>query len=519
MERLFLTGKNFNKKDSITSNLFLPISKQPVPLPSTEPERTIEETRRSHISDDKNSLNWIINEAVEEEIRPNHVKPSDRAITYDEFKTFAPKLDFLGKDFRSMPPIDRPGALNCILGKHPFPLSQGPLVFPINKIAAFEKQTLFTHADSDPQECMEWIPMLTGKLAWNPNSLHVHDLSEPINSVQGPASTKKMDILYTCDNLKCVVHCPCSVCNDDRDNCKLMCREEVCDGCNSQCLEHQIKLPRSFDSEKDLYTIVTNTLGCYKIGIPYAGIPAKCDQCSSDVLEHQTFHLAFHSRCRYCRNEFRPFERRNILKHKDYVEAEKLLKWADNRTCSFCLVKYKNKFEREIHEATVHENKGKYKCESCEKTYSDKNALAYHVSNKHGGKNEDEKPRCKLCPSKFTTEANLKRHLETVHSDTKFECEHCGDKFTRQDTLNSHLKEQHKNLNVNLDFVENIASFLLEKCDQCDKTFKRKYQLQRHVNKVHCDRELKKQFKCSKCELKYKTPDTLRRHMKEKHKE
>ena len=230
MERFCLTGKNFSKKDSVISQLFLPTSKQPVPLPSTEPERSIEEKRRSHSSADKNSLKWIISEVVQKEIGPAHVKPSDRAIKYSEFQTFAPKLDFLGKDFGSIPSIDRPGALNFILGNHPFPLSQGPLVFPINKSAAFETQTLFTHDDSDTEECMEWIPVLTGNLAWDPKSLHVHNLCESFNGVQGPASTKKMGVLYTCNMLKCIVHCPCSVCNYDRDNSTIVnfCVERKC---------------------------------------------------------------------------------------------------------------------------------------------------------------------------------------------------------------------------------------------------------------------------------------------------
>ena len=261
MEKLFLTGK----KDNVMSQLFLPSSKQPVPLPCTEPERAREEKRRSHISDDTNSVNWIISEAMQEDIRRVHVRPSDRPITNAEFQAFAPKLDFLGKsskDFDSMPPIDRPGALNFILGKHPFPVSQWPLVFPFNRSAAFEKQTLFMHGDNDTQEC------LTRKLAWNPDSLHVHQLRELNDILQGPASTMKMGVLYTCNKLKCVVHCPCSVCHDDRDNCKLECRDDVGIGCNSQCLEHQINLPRLFDSETDLFTIVTNKLGCYRIGIP-----------------------------------------------------------------------------------------------------------------------------------------------------------------------------------------------------------------------------------------------------------
>ena len=60
------------------------------------------------------------------------------------------------------------------------------------------------------------------------------------------------------------------------------------------------------------------------------------------------------------------------------------MKLVDQRTCSYCLIICKNKFERKKHEATVHENKGKYNCDICGKTYSNKNALGYHLTNKHG---------------------------------------------------------------------------------------------------------------------------------------
>ena len=150
----------------------------------------------------------------------------------------------------------------------------------------------------------------------------------------------------------------CSLCNDYK-TCKLLCRDEVCGRCNGQCLSHQIKLPRLFNPETDLFTLVTNNLCGYRFGIPYAGIPASCSQCTTDVQEHQMFHLVFHTRCRYCRNDLRPFERRKIVTVDEYIDAEKLIKWVDGRTCSYCLAKCKDKYEREKHEATVHKNNGR----------------------------------------------------------------------------------------------------------------------------------------------------------------
>ena len=523
MENLFLTGVIEKKGSSTRSkfHLYLPSSKQPIPLPSSGPARFEEERRRSHISvfekssNFQKSINGFICGAVKHGSGPGaiQIKPQKN-----------------GDDF-SAP--DRSRAFDFLLSKHPFPLCQGPIILPIDtylfnyqekeELSAkiiFENRTMFTHAET--QECFEWVPTLTGNNAWNTDIVKVEkyvlrELADPVKTIQGPASIKSMGIIYTCNKMTCVIHCPCTLCNDKKP-CKLLCRDEVCGGCNGQCINHQIKLPRLFNSETDLYTLSCTQLDCYRYGIPYAGIPASCSDCSKDLLEHQNLHLVFHTRCRYCRSDLRPFERRNIVTLNDYYEAKQLLKWNDKRTCSFCLVKCKEKHDREEHEKTVHENRGKYRCEICGKTYSNKNALNYHVSNKHSG--EETMIFCELCPSKFTTDASLQRHIETVHQESQkamFECDKCGAKFALLKTLNRHLKEQHFKLNANLDFVEDFESFLKEKCGQCDKSFKRKYQLQRHVKTVHC--ELKKQFQCLQCECKYSRPDSLRRHVKETHTE
>ena len=156
MVKFFLTG--FREREASTLSkyhLFLPSSKQPVPLPSSEPARKTEERRRSRISEDKRSLNSFISEAVHEQRSSLHIQPTSSST------------------FGYISPIDKPGALNYLLSKHPFPLNQGPVIIPIDNGAAwdyekaeqsspkgvFETRTMFTHADT--QECFEWAPTLT----------------------------------------------------------------------------------------------------------------------------------------------------------------------------------------------------------------------------------------------------------------------------------------------------------------------------------------------------------------------
>ena len=134
-----------------------------------------------------------------------------------------------------------------------------------------------------------------------------------------------LDMVFTCKLLQCVIHCPCSICNDKRENCKMQCKSEVCEGCNSQCSRHQLKLPRTFHPVRDHFTMVTHRLDGYLYAIPHAGIPTDCTVCTRDMVEHQTLHLVFHMRCRFCRHQMRPYEQQHILKMEDYKDAIKIL--------------------------------------------------------------------------------------------------------------------------------------------------------------------------------------------------
>ena len=118
-------------------------------------------------------------------------------------------------------------SLQNILGKHPFPLSQGPVILPVDSLTnqrtdeeELTSKTKFMHSDS--QSCYEWIPLGGGLIGWGysvaensfikkeEESYLAKDLSHPI---EGTASCKdKRDHLYTCQFHKCIIHCPCTIC-------------------------------------------------------------------------------------------------------------------------------------------------------------------------------------------------------------------------------------------------------------------------------------------------------------------
>ena len=422
-------------------------------------------------------------------------------------------------------PNDLPKSMQQILVQHPLPLSQGPVLLPLDtdtedKLTicdVLRMKTCFSHHSS--QKCSDWLPNSIGGSGWGEACYEVRELQY---SIEGPASTRYMGLVYTCTDHTCVIHCPCTICTDPNAECKLQCRTEACPKCTSQCPEHKIKLPRLFNSEFDHYTMLTMKMGMFQFATPYAGIPLDCLKCTEDVLDHQIFHLVFHTRCRFCRYELRHFEQRSIVSERDYRRVDHYLQGQENRTCSFCLKRFYGITERRKHEENVHQEKDKeFKCDLCEKTYCNSNALSYHKTTKH----EEilAKFKCDLCDLQFSTKWTLLRHSRSIHSESKesdqakYDCPDCGVTFSRKDVLIRHKREKHFGVKANLDYVEDLDSLTRINCDSCSSKFKRKSDLKRHQETAHGQGEIK-MFKCLLCEKMYTRKSDLNRHSKSFHK-
>ena len=425
-----------------------------------------------------------------------------------------------------------PRTLHHILTKHPYPLSQGPVMLPNDCLTTekFEKspisksasdvmkvKTVFCHDDT--QECYQWQPMNSGVSVWKNKGIgyKVTALSSPGLYLDGPMSTMSMGVLYTGNLSRCRVFCPCTICKDERKTCKRLCRVEVCKQCNAQCTQHVIKLPRIFSANTDHYTMVTDMMTKYRHAYPYAGIPLSCVSCTRDVEEHQLLHLVWHVRCRFCRFEMRPFEQKSVVSMEDFKTAENILRSIDGKTCSFCLVQSHDSYARKKHEERVHRNEaGKYKCDQCHKTFSNENALKYHTDH-----HANLKIVCDLCGFQSSSTGNLEKH-KLVHNVEVQEgiinnCYDCNLNFSNKNNLKRHSQEVHYGNKKNLDFVEDFDDMKTINCEKCGEKFKRTSHLKRHENSVHNSNT--RSFQCPSCDKTFPRKDNLNRHIKSQHKE
>ena len=340
--------------------------------------------------------------------------------------------------------------------------------------------------------------------------------------LEGPASTLDMSVVYPCQVSGCSVGCPCRICTEGGKNCcKSKHHHELCKKCDSQCSLHQIMVPYLFDATKDIFTVVTESLDKYRFGYKYAGMPGSCLPCSKDLLDHQCLHLVVHNLCRYCRYETRPLGyQNNVLSLEQYKKKEEALDRRDESTCSICMKESVNKTARLKHEAIVHKKETqKYKCDECPKSYTSIGTLQYHKRTRHG-LGEEVNESCDMCGKQFSSVGALTTHMKFIHSTDdepveEIQCDVCFQTISSLSNFKRHMREQHGDWEkrLNLDFHEGIPKMKLVECKQCEKKFKRKSDLNRHVANIHEE----KVFRCDFCENSYARKDNLQRHQKTKH--
>ena len=155
--------------------------------------------------------------------------------------------------------------------------------------------------------------------------------------------------------------------------------------------------------------------------------------------------------------------------------------------------------EVDVSNSGVKRIKPSFRCEKCDKDFSNIGKLKIHTDAIHLG---IKKNKCQQCGRAFAQLRNLKSHIDTVHlkiKNAKCEnCENCDKTFRDKAMLTRHIKSVH------YEFT----------CQYCEKSFKYKYNLTVHMNSINL---LIKNVKCENCDKTFRDKGMLRRHIKSVH--
>lgn len=133
--------------------------------------------------------------------------------------------------------------------------------------------------------------------------------------------------------------------------------------------------------------------------------------------------------CKFCNRMF--YSDGNLQRHIDKMHS---YGYDGPMKCSYCSYACSHGHELNSHLEIMH----KFKCDTCQKTFSSFSGLKNHNRTMHGA--EDLLHKCSICGKCFENVSRLELH-ERSHSDHRqFKCQHCGKDYKYKCTLQKHLK-------------------------------------------------------------------------------
>ncbi|XP_077289850.1 uncharacterized protein LOC143913740 [Arctopsyche grandis] len=218
----------------------------------------------------------------------------------------------------------------------------------------------------------------------------------------------------------------------------------------------------------------------------------KCPSCSKMFTSRATLaaHVASHaSRARYrCDQCDKSFSQ--LRNYKYHVSVHKGTK-EFAATCNVCGKYFNDRGYLSSH-MKIHRNRKEYQCPHCPKSFNQRVAYNMHVRIHTGVKPH----QCEACGKAFSRKMLLKQHARTHSGEKPYACSSCGKRFADRSNMTLHMR-----------LHSGVKPF---SCNLCPKSFTKKHHLKTHLNYHTGD----KPYACAKCGLTFSQSSNMRTHMK-----
>ncbi|XP_034482669.1 zinc finger protein OZF [Drosophila innubila] len=190
--------------------------------------------------------------------------------------------------------------------------------------------------------------------------------------------------------------------------------------------------------------------------------------------------------CNHCSKEFGG--KTDLLRH--------MLIHSDERPhkCTECGKCYRQAVNLKNHITTAHEHKKQFACTECPKSFALKERLRLHMR-LHSG----EKPYpCALCDKRFARGGQLQQHMVSHHKTSiqQFNCTKCSASFSTNANLRVHMERHEQGME--------------HRCSICESQFANELALRAHINQEH---HKLSQFDCEICHKTIEPDEDLATHM------
>ena len=249
------------------------------------------------------------------------------------------------------------------------------------------------------------------------------------DKLYGPASLRDKTLIYPCEEFMCRVSCPCTMCRNKLGYCE-------------------------------------------------------------DFEDHETFHRANHTNCRFCENL------ESIIPHYDYkVEYERVYYPAVRPQFErfFLRLGSASLFKHSYTAKPVWKVDSMFHCDKCEKTFNKVSHLKRHEVSVHFGKEES----CPHCGLKSSRKDNLEAHIRSVHGieSNSLQCEVCQETFNKKSNFLRHANNTRTN------------------CSICSEIFCTLKQLQKHRTDCHTACLQQPDFECCHCKKIFSSKFNMKTHI------
>lgn len=150
----------------------------------------------------------------------------------------------------------------------------------------------------------------------------------------------------------------------------------------------------------------------------------------------------------------------------DKIEQHRNQHLDQSLQCQYCEKAYSNKYKVNYHIRSKHPQVNAWQCQYCTESFKKANERRAHIYNQH----HKEEIQCHQCQKTFTTQQSLQKH-QSIH-DTAFEpfqCEICGQLFSLKRNLYSHIMRHIRNGNGTL---TNTLQKRIHVCKICNQLFR-----------------------------------------------